>query len=77
LIFGRGGTESQVTQSPHDVVSVELVEPDDMPSIVKISMPLQPTVIDPPRFGDIAAVLVKLFSEAHVTLASIRAWRKL
>ena len=39
--------------------------------------PLQPTVTDPERFRDVAAALVKLFSEAHVTLARIRARRYL
>jgi hypothetical protein len=37
----------------------------------------QPTVIDPGRFLDLAAALVRLFSEAHVTLARIKARRRL
>jgi hypothetical protein len=37
----------------------------------------QPTVIDPGRFRDLAAALVRLFSEAHVTLARIKARRHL
>jgi hypothetical protein len=48
-----------------------------MPPIVRIGWPLQPTVTDPERFRDVAAALVKLFSEAHVTLARIRARRYL
>jgi hypothetical protein len=68
--------ESQVTQSPHtDVVTVELVEPDDMPAAVRISWPAQPTVINPRSFGDTAAALVKMFSTAHVELARIKARR--
>ena len=31
--------ESQVTQTPHDVVTVELVQPDGMPAVVQISWP--------------------------------------
>jgi hypothetical protein len=68
--------ESQITQSTHDVVSVELVQPDDMPARVLIHWPLHgPTVVDPQRFGDAARELVKLFSEAHVKLARLRARR--
>ena len=54
---------------------VELIQPDDLPPIVRIGWPLQPTVIDPERFRDVAAALVKLFSEAHLTLTHIRARR--
>jgi hypothetical protein len=61
----------------NDQLKVELVEPDRMPHMVRITWPLQPTVIDPPRFGDTAAALVKLFSEARVALAAIRARRRL
>jgi hypothetical protein len=62
------------SQVNHDHLKIELVESDGMPAIV---WPLQPTVIDPPRFGDTAASLVKMFSEAHVALAAIRARRSL
>jgi hypothetical protein len=69
--------ETQLTQSPSNVVTVELVEPDHMPAFVKVAWPLQPTVMDPGRFRDTAAALVRLFSEAHVTLARIKARRHL
>lgn len=61
----------------HDHLRVELVEPDGMPAMVKIVWPPQPTIVDPPRFGDTAAALVKMFSEAYVALAAIRARRSL
>jgi hypothetical protein len=64
--------EAQITHSPHDVVAVELVDADDLPSYVRIVFPLQPSVIDPAKFRDTAAAMVKLFSEAHVTLTRIR-----
>jgi len=37
----------------------------------------QPTVIDPGRFRDLAAALVRVVSDAHVTLARIKARRHL
>jgi hypothetical protein len=67
--------ESQVAQTPHDVVTVELVQPDDMPAIVKISWPAQPSIVDPKGFGDTAAALVRMFSAAHVELARIKSRR--
>jgi hypothetical protein len=67
--------EAQLTQSAQNIVSIELVEPDDLPAFVRLTWPLQPTVIDPPHFRDSAAALVKLFSDAHVTLTHIRARR--
>jgi hypothetical protein len=70
--------EAQITQSPHNAIAVELVKfDDDMPATVKITWPQQPTVIDPDRFRDTAAALVKLFSEAHVTLARAKVGRLL
>jgi hypothetical protein len=59
------------------VATIELVEPDDMPAFVKVAWPLKTTVIDPGRFRDTAAAVVKLFSEAHVTLTRINARRHL
>jgi hypothetical protein len=69
--------ESQLTQSPHDSITVELIDSDDVPAFVHITWPLYPTVIDPKSFGDSASIVVRLFSTAHVTLARIKARRRL
>jgi hypothetical protein len=59
-----------------DRIIIELIEqPDPAPPIVAINWPVHPSVIDPEHFRDTAAVIVKLFSEAHVTLARIKARR--
>jgi hypothetical protein len=60
--------------TPTDSITVVLVEPDDMPSSVIIHWPAAPTVCDPGRFPEAAASTVRLFSEAHITLARIKAW---
>ena len=39
--------------------------------------PIGPTVVYPERFGDTAALIVRMFSTAHVELARIRARRRL
>jgi hypothetical protein len=67
--------ESQVTPWPRDTITIGVVQPDDMPAHVAITWPLQPSVIDPEHFRDTAAMIVRLFSEAHVTLAAIKARR--
>jgi hypothetical protein len=69
--------ESQITRSSHDIIEVQLVEPADLPTFVQITWPVQPTIVDPKSFGDSASQIVRLFSEAHVTLARIKAGRYL
>jgi hypothetical protein len=67
-------TSSQVN---HDQLRVELIEPADLPAMVRIVWPLHPTVVDPTRFPDAAAIIVKLFADAHTALAGIKARRRL
>jgi hypothetical protein len=61
------------SQVNHDHLSVELIEPDSMPAIVRIVWPPQPTVVDPKRFGDLAAQVAQMFARAHIVLASLKA----
>ena len=63
--------------NPSDEIAIELVAPADMPAAVRIVWPPAPTVTGARNFGDTAAVIVRLFSEAATTLAAIRARRKL
>jgi hypothetical protein len=66
--------ETQIGRSDHDTVEITLVEPDDMPVFVQVTWPEMPTVIDPARFRDAAAAMVKLFSDAHIALARLKAY---
>ena len=43
------------------------------PTMVRILWPLRPTDVDAQQFPETAAALVRLFAEAHITLASIKA----
>jgi hypothetical protein len=52
-------------------------EPTDMPNSVVIHWPNKATVSDPQRFPEVAAAIVRLFSEAATKLASIKARRRL
>jgi hypothetical protein len=64
-------------QVNHDQISVELVEPDNMPAAVRIVWPNAATIVDPKRFPDAAAAIAQLFARAHIVLAAIRAERRL
>jgi hypothetical protein len=64
-------------QINNDHLSVELVEPDGKPAMVRIVWPSQPTIVDPRRFPDAAATIARLFAEAHTVLASIKASKRL
>jgi hypothetical protein len=55
------------------LVAVELIQPDDMPPIVRIGWPLKPTIVDPQRFPDTAVMLTRLFATAAIELASKKA----
>jgi hypothetical protein len=52
--------ESQITHSPHDVLTIQLVQPADLPAFVQITWPLQPTVLHPRRFPDASATLTRM-----------------
>jgi hypothetical protein len=65
----------QITPSPHNTITVELIEPDDMPLAVRIVWPSQPTIVQPVHFPEVASVIVRLFARASTELARIRANR--
>jgi hypothetical protein len=60
-------------QVNHDQLKVELVEPDTLPAMVKITWPEAPTIIHPKRFPDVAARVAQLFARAHIVLAALKA----
>jgi hypothetical protein len=63
-------------QINHDHLSVDLVEPDGMPAVVRIVWPPQPTIVDPKRFPDTAAAITQLFARAHIVLAALNGRRR-
>ena len=63
-------------QLNHDQLRVELVEPDTLAPMVKITWPEAPTIIDPKRFPEIAATVAQLFARAHIVLAGLKAHGK-
>ena len=65
------------SQINHDTVSIELLEPNAMPPMVRVVWPLQASLIDPKAFPDTAGAIATLFARAHIVLAAIRAERRL
>jgi hypothetical protein len=61
----------------HDNISIELLEPNAMPPMVRITWPLQASLIDPKAFPDTAAAIARLFAESATRLASIKAGKRL
>ena len=60
------------SQINHDHLTVELVEPDSMPAMVRIVWPNAPTIVDW-RFPDVASQIATLFARAHIVLAALKA----
>jgi hypothetical protein len=68
---------AQLTPSPHNTLTIELIEADDMPAVVIVTWPQQPTLLHPRRFPDVAAAIVRLFATAATELARINASKRL
>jgi hypothetical protein len=74
---------SQITQlasgqiTAVDVLTIELVETDENPTVVIVRWPDKPSVIPPRRFPDVAATIARLAADAHTAVAAIKAGRRL
>lgn len=66
---------AQLGASVHESIEVVLVEPDEMPSSIIIHWPSAPTKINPHDFGDVAAMLTRIFARAATKLAQIKSGR--
>jgi hypothetical protein len=60
-----------------DELSVQLIQPDQMPAFVRIVWPAKATVCDTRRYTEVAVAAMKLLAEASTTLAGIKASRRL
>jgi hypothetical protein len=60
-----------------EVITVELIQPDSMPAVVRIVWPTAPTITTPARYLEVASTAMRLLAEASTTLARIRASRRL
>jgi hypothetical protein len=60
-----------------DTITVELIQPDAMPAVVRIVWPTAPTITTPVRYNEVASTAMRLLAEASTALARIRASKRL
>jgi hypothetical protein len=60
-----------------DTITVELIQPDAMPAVVRIVWPTAPTITTPARYNEVASTAMRLLAEASTALARIRASKRL
>jgi hypothetical protein len=56
-----------------DSLSVELIRPSDLPAVIMIRWPGQPTITDPRKFGEAASAAMRVLASATTKLAALRA----
>jgi hypothetical protein len=59
-----------------DAITIELIQPDSMPAVVRIVWPTAATITTPARYLEVAAAAIKVLAEASTTLARIKASRR-
>jgi hypothetical protein len=60
-----------------DTITIELIQPDSMPAVVRIVWPAAPTITTPTRYNEVASAAMRLLAEASTTLAGIKARKRL
>jgi len=61
----------QITRT--DALTIELVKPTDMPAVIMIRWPVQPTISDPRQFSATASAAMRILANAVTRLAGMRA----
>jgi hypothetical protein len=67
---------SELTSGPiigADELSVQLIQPDGMPAVVRINWPLRPTTAAAAHYPAVAAAIVKIIAESATALARHKA----
>ena len=67
-----------------DTVAIQLLQAEDMsavvvtahPGVIRIVWPLQPAIVDPQRFPEVAAAIVRMFAAASTELAAIKSSKR-
>ena len=61
----------------HDRLTVELVQPPDMPAAILLRWPQKTSITTPDTYSNVAAACMQVLSAAVVELAAIRTRRRL
>ena len=68
---------SSGTVNGADTLTIEVIQPDSMPAVVRIVWPSAATITTRARYLEVASAAMRLLAEASTTLARIRARRRL
>jgi hypothetical protein len=60
-----------------DTLTIEVIQPDNLPAVVRIVWPTAATITTPAHCLEVARAAMRLLTEASTTLARIRASRRL
>jgi hypothetical protein len=60
-----------------DTLTIELIQPDSIPAVVRIAWPTAATITTPAHYLEVASAAMRLLAAAATTLARIRASRRL
>jgi hypothetical protein len=60
-----------------DTLTIEVIQPDSMPAVVRIVWPTAATITTPGHYLEVASAAMRLLAEASTNLARIRASRRL
>jgi hypothetical protein len=60
-----------------DSITVELIEPDANPAVVRIVWHQQPTITPPGRYNEVASAAMRLLAEASTMLPRLKASKRL
>ena len=60
-----------------DTLTIEAIQPDGMPAVIRIVWPTPATITTPAHYLEVASAAMRLLAEASTTLTRIRASRRL
>ena len=60
-----------------DTLTIQLIQPDSIPAVVRIIWPAAATITTPSHYLELARAAMRLLAEASTSLARIRASRRL
>jgi hypothetical protein len=61
----------------HDRLTVELVEPPDLPAAVLLRWPQKPSITAPDAYSNVAAAAMQILAAAVTELSALRVRKKL
>jgi hypothetical protein len=61
----------------HDRLTVELVQPTDMPAAILLTWPQKPSITTPDAYSNVAAAAMQILAAAVIELAAVRVRKRL